>query len=266
MRNKHCLLLVVLSFSLLWGISAQAQPFLQVTGAVRQPLNLSIEDLERYQSIQVQLNEVMKDGTYRGAFYYKGVPLRTILETAAVRKEGATFSKNVDLAIRVSNKQGRKVALSWGEVFYRNPGRIVLATSAVPIIPHKDCSACHSPDVYKPCLDQLHRKIGFPKLVLTGDTYADRSLEEITAIEVLDLRPQMPSEKMEKLFSPAFTVQGSNVKAIRFTDLPDLARISLKVGRDFGIQLQAETQSSAFSPRFHDLPDILNQEILVGQH
>lgn len=221
--------------ALLLGLLAMAnahadQPTLvSVTGCVSQPLNFSLEDLERYQSISVQLNEVMEDSSYRGVFYYSGVPLRTLLETAFVQKGETAFSKGVDLAVRVRSRDGKQVALSWGEIFYKNPGRILLATSARPIMPHHDCKTCHTPEEYKPRLDQLHRKIGFPKLVVTGDAYADRCLENVSAIEVIDLCPGKPAAKMKKLFSPECTVTGRNVKTIVLRDLSNRPQRTLRV-------------------------------------
>ncbi|MDL1964660.1 MAG: hypothetical protein LWW98_10105 [Deltaproteobacteria bacterium] len=210
--------------------SFSASPsILSITGLVKQPSNLTVEDLNRYQSIQVQLNEVTEDGGYHGVFYYSGVPLRTLLELASIEKEETAFSKRVDLAILVRSKQGKQIALSWGEVFYRNPSEIIVATSAVPIMPHHDCKACHAPEVYKPRLDQLQRKIGFPKLVISGDTYADRSLEEVMSIKVLDLRPKMPAKKLKKLFSPEFTIRDTVGKTLTFKDLSPYPRKAMKV-------------------------------------
>ena len=97
---------------------------------------LSLDDLEKYQFTRVQLNEIMKDGQYNGVFYYQGVPLRIILESASIEKKVSAFTKRTDLAVVVRNSKGRQVTLSWGEIFYRNPGQYILATSAVPIMPH----------------------------------------------------------------------------------------------------------------------------------
>ena len=192
---------------------------LAITGLVRQPFNLTRQDLNGFDAIRVQLNEIMADGSFQGVFHYSGVPLKSLLELAGVEKEETAFGKKVDLAILVRNKKGDRVALSWGEVFYRNPGEIIVATSASPIMPHKDCKRCHDPEVYKPRLDRFQRKIGFPKLVISSDTYADRSLEDITSIEVLDLRPKMPAKKLKELYSTEFTIVGALEKAIAIKDL-----------------------------------------------
>ncbi|WP_028322486.1 hypothetical protein [Desulfatiglans anilini] len=207
---------------------AEVPASLSITGAVKSPLNLSLDDLAHYQSVEVQFNDVFEDGTYRGAFLYRGVPLKALLETSGIHKGDTDFNKNVDLAIVVKNKAGKQVALSWGEVFYKNPGRVVVGLSAQPIMPRKDCTLCHAPEVYKPRLDQLSRTIGFPKLIMGGDEYADRSLEAITSIEVVDLKPVVPAKKMEKLFSPEFVITGAVKNPVTVTELADHPRRSLK--------------------------------------
>ncbi len=205
---------------------ADNQPYLSIRGVVKQPLNLSLDDLEKYQSTRVQLNEIMKDGQYNGVFYYRGVPLRTILESASIEKKVSAFTKRTDLAVVVRNSKGHQATLSWGEIFYRNPGSYILATSAVPIFPHGDCGSCHEPDEYRPRLERLHRKIDFPKLVITGDVYSDRSLDGITDIQVLDLRPQAKSKKGEALFSPELNIKGETEVPLNLRELSSFPRES----------------------------------------
>ncbi len=229
MKTKFVFLILLFLVFSNGNVFAKSPSCLSVTGLVKQPLNLTVEDLERCQSMRVQLNEVTEAGDYRGVFYYRGVPLRTLLELASIEKEETAFKKKVDLAILVRNRQGRQVAISWGEVFYRNPGGIILATSAVPIVPRKDCKRCHSPEEYKPRINQLRRKIGFPKLVVSHDTYADRSLDEITSIEVVDLHPEMPTKRMQKLFSPHFTITGAVDRTLMLKDLSSYPRMKMTV-------------------------------------
>jgi hypothetical protein len=141
------LFLAILFFACL--IFAESKASISITGLVKQPLSLSADDLGRFQSVTVQLNEVLKDKTYKGAYYYKGVALRTLLDTAFIEKKVKTFSKDIDLAIKVIDREGRSVVLSWGEVYYRNSGDIIIATSATPIKPHKNCASFHE-DVNEP--------------------------------------------------------------------------------------------------------------------
>jgi len=233
--------LLFMSCTVAWA--AGPSPSLSITGLVKQPMNLSLEDLRAYQSIEVQFNELFKDGIYTGSFYYRGVPLRALLETAAIRKEEGAFNKPVDLAILIKNKKGKQTILSWGEVFYKNPGNIIVALSARPILPKKDCTKCHKPEVYQPRLDQYHRQIGFPKLVVAGDQWADRSMENISSVQVINLRPEAAPERPDKLFSSSFTVGGRVKAPLNVADLSPYPRQSVQTrhlgeGRGFhGVDL-----------------------------
>ena len=128
--KKIIAFIIILSVFICGDIFAAS---VSITGAVKQPLNLSIEDLCRFKTVQIQLNEILKDKSYRGAWFYNGVPLRTLLETAFVEKEESAFKKAIDLAVLVRNSEGEEVALSWGEIFYKNSYDIMIATSAIPI-------------------------------------------------------------------------------------------------------------------------------------
>jgi precorrin-4 methylase len=192
---------------------------LTVGGTVRQPLNLSVDDLAKFESVAVRLNEVTSDNQFHGVFLYRGVPLRAILDLASVQKEETGFSKAIDLAVIVRNSEGKTTVLSWGEVFYRNPADLMIAFSATPVMPHHTCSGCHQPSFYEPVMNQLKRKVGFPKLVVANDFFTDRSLEDVVHIEVVNLTQKSEKKKMEKLFSPGFTVKGGNGKSLEISDL-----------------------------------------------
>ncbi len=200
-----------------WAPSSQS---VSITGSVRQPLNLTVEDLQKMESLTVRLNEVTRENQYNGVFYYRGVSLKTLLELAFVQKEETQFTKVIDLAIIVRTKDGKQTVLSWGEVFFGNPEEVILAFSGVPIIPHHDCNKCHGPEVYQERLNVLSRKVGYPKLVIANDFYTGRCLEDVTNIEVVDLHLKMDVKKTQNVFSPGFTVTG-NVK--QFLNLSDLA-------------------------------------------
>jgi len=199
-------------------------PTVSVTGAVRQPLNLTLEDLQKLEAVTVRLNEVTTDHRYNGAFYFRGVPLKTLLELAYVEKEEAGFSKLTDLAIVVRNKEGKQTVLSWGEVFSSNPAEAVLAFSSAPIMPHADCKICHGPEVFQSRLDILSRRVGLPKLVVANDFYTDRSLEDVTNMEVVDLHLKMPYKRTKDLFSPSLTVTGQVKQTLNISDLASYPR------------------------------------------
>jgi precorrin-4 methylase len=198
---------------------------ISITGVVKQPLNLSMDDIRRFESVNARLNEVTSDKNFHGVFSYRGVPLRTLLELATVQKEESDFFKPVDMAIVIKNKEGQQTVLSWGEIFYRNPAEVLIAFSATPIMPHKECSGCHTTEVFKPWFDHLKRDVGLPKLIVSIDFYTDRSLENITSIEVIDLHPSMTSQKMKNLFSPKFVLSGSVKKQLEISDISSYPRL-----------------------------------------
>jgi precorrin-4 methylase/DMSO/TMAO reductase YedYZ molybdopterin-dependent catalytic subunit len=236
MRKGCNLFFCVFSVLFLFSAAAQgeAQAAMSITGAVRQPLNLTMSDLARFSAVRVRLNEVSSDKTYHGAFYVQGVPLAALLDLATIQKEGAEFSKPIDLAVVVRSRDGRQVVLSWGEVFYRNPAEVVIAVSGSPVIPHKSCGGCHSPDEYARYWDPLKRAVAYPKLVVAHDFYGDRSLEDVVNIEVVDLHAKPEGEgrggkegKPAELFSPRFTVGGVVKKTLEVSDLTGYPRVEI---------------------------------------
>jgi hypothetical protein len=233
MKIRHQMLLLMVCF-LFIAMSVSASTVLNITGEVRQPLSIDVADLDRFQTVQVQLNEVLKDKTYKGAFFYRGVALRALLDVASIEKKAKTSSKGIDLAIKITNREGKSVVLSWGEIYYRNSLDIIIATEATPIKPHKSCAKCHTDEkYYKPYLDVLDRKIEFPKLVVASDGYAERSIEDVTSIEVIDPAHSEVNKSgnsgTEKLFSPSFAITGSVKKEMTLTDLSKYPRKELRM-------------------------------------
>lgn len=203
---------------------------LTIGGAVKQPLTLTGDDLLKMESVSVRYSELTKNRDYKGTFMYRGISLRSLLEIADIQKDSSSvYQKPIDLAVVVTSKDGKKALLSWGEVFYKNPGDILIATSAKAIEPHhtKGCGDCHGPEVFQPALDQLKRKISFPKLVVVNDFYTDRSLEDVVKIEVVDFKGQSPKKEMKKLFSASFTVSNGKGKNTTVSDLSGYNRVDV---------------------------------------
>ncbi len=192
---------------------------LTVGGTVRQPLNLDTETLARLAATEVRLTDLTRDRKFEGVFNYRGVPLRTILEMAKIEKDGPGFKKTTDLAIAVRTRDGKTAVLSWGEVFYRNPENALIAVSATPVQPHmtNKCGECHSPPSYQPALDKLKRRIGFPKLVMPNDFFSDRSLEDVVAIEVIDLKGNAAKKEAVKPTTARFSITDISGKSSVFS-------------------------------------------------
>ena len=207
--------------------NAAEQQAVSITGAVEQELSLSQDDLQSLQSVTVQGNGVLHGGDFRGVFTYRGVPLHHLLRMAGMRKTEPNFNKPVDLAVLATSTQGEQVALSWGEIFFQTQSPVIVALSAEAVLPKKDCSSCHKPSTFEPRLQQYERAIGFPKLVIPSDTYADRYLEDLASLRVV--QPEAPQGDREaELHAAAFTVAGNVARKKTFRDLSHLERRTVR--------------------------------------
>lgn len=192
-----------------------ASPDFSISGAVKQPLRFSLEDLSKFQSVNVRLNEVDSAKNFQGVFNYQGIPLRTLLDLAYIQKEESRFPKALDMAIVVQNQSGKQVVLSWGEISYKNPAEIIVAFGARPLMPYRQ-------EAQKKWQDIMNRPIGLPKLIVANDFYNDRCLEDIVSIEVIDLNPKLKVQKKEKLYSPSFTISGEVKNPLKISDFSDV--------------------------------------------
>jgi len=208
------------------GWSAVSSSGFSIIGAVKQPIRLTPEDLAKFQSIHVRLNEVDSGKNFHGAFNYQGVPLRSLLELACIQKEENEFAEPLDMAIVIRNKVGKQVVLSWGEIFHRNPAEIIIAFDYSPIMPHR-------PEGYDKWSNLLERPVGFSKLVLANDFNTDRCMEEITSMEVVDLNPRLKQNKITDLQSFSFTISGSVKTPLVISDLTAYPREEVVI-KDIG--------------------------------
>lgn len=224
MKNKSILTAVLILFGLLSAVHsfAAAPPsVVRITGAVRHPMSVKVQDLAKFEHVDVRTTEVTHDGKFHGVFTFRGVPLKTLLDISHIEKEQKDFSKPVDLAILVRNKSGKQVVLSWGEIMYRNPADVILAYDATPIKPHHPVPYEKASAREKDWQDQLKRAVVFPKLVLENDFYTDRALEDVVHIEVVDLKPILKTDRKKHLFSSRLSiVSGGKTLAV----LDDLAK------------------------------------------
>lgn len=227
-RCKWTLTALLLASLTLAAVAQAAEPRLAVTGLVKQPQNLGLHDLAALAQVEVKQNDIRLNGEFRGTFRLRGVPLKSLLDLAQVGKEAGGFGKAVDLAIVVRDNAGHQVALSWGEVYHRNPAEVILALGASPVRPKKSCTGCHEADFAARWLAPLDRAVGLPKLVVTGDQFSDRSLENVVSIEVLGLPDGEWGPKPAKLYSPAFTLEAGGATH-KFESLPDLPRAEILV-------------------------------------
>ncbi len=220
---NYMIILIIISAP----VHAATKQMLNISGAVKHPMCLGLNDLGSFKTIEVHLNEITKTGQFRGVFTFQGVSLKTLLKVADIQKKKTDFKKPVDLAILIRNAEGEQIALSWSEVFYRNPGDIIIAMSSNPVFPHKGPGHFKDPQKYKNMMQTLKRKINFPKLIVAKDLFSDRCLENIVEIEVHDLHPDVPGKKSPHVYSDSFSIHGNVKNAITIGELPNYRKIQL---------------------------------------
>ena len=77
MFKKILLLAVLIAVGCFFNaqVWADAQSVISITGEVKQPLYMSMDDLKKFDSACVRLNEVSKDKSFHGVFYFHGPSL-----------------------------------------------------------------------------------------------------------------------------------------------------------------------------------------------
>lgn len=165
---------------------AKSPATVTITGLVRQPLRLGLRDLKAFDSVSVRRVDHRTDGFF-GDFECRGVPLTALISLAGPRKESSSFMRPTDLAIVVRNNSGQRALFSYGELLFRSPSDVVLAFDAEPVIPRRSCDSCHKNRSDHNWREALNRKPLLPRLVAGRDLDADRSLEGVTSIEVVEL-------------------------------------------------------------------------------
>lgn len=235
MQKKGLFLFSVLTFLLLLCFQGRAEamaegrevPVLSITGAVKQPLHLTMRDLENLQWVTLRYHVRTREGKAEGEVCYRGVPLKTLLDLAWVQKEeDALFFKPVDLAIVVKNKAGNRTALSWGEVFNRNPAEVIIALSTPESNGKQQAEAPQQPPGVETEDETLERE--FPRLVIVHDLSSDRSLKEVAQVEALNLTAGIPFEKSNSISSSQLEVTGTLTKPFISKELSQFPRIDVQ--------------------------------------
>jgi hypothetical protein len=174
--------------------AAKSPGTVSITGLVRQPLRLGLRDIRAFGSVTVRRVDHRAEGFF-GDFEFRGVPLTTLISMAGPRKESSSFMRPTDLAIVVQNESGKRVLFSYGELLFRAPSDVVLAFDAEPMIPKRSCDSCHKDRSDHNWRSVFNQKQIFPRLIAGRDLDADRSLEGVTSIEVLELFSTAPQPK-----------------------------------------------------------------------
>ena len=219
MKSKITIFFAIGAMLLILSTGAVAETVLRVSGIVNNPLALTMTDLEKFQATDVQLNDIHQDGAFQGVFNCRGVSLRNLLTLAAIEKKETDFKKQIDLAVVVKSRTGKQVTLSWGEIFYKNPDEVIITFSSSPIYPHH---ARHSleKEAYDAMMKTLNREVAYPRLVVSRDLFSDRSIESITDVVVVDVKPKVKGEKSSSVFSDSFRIVQDGKPDQLMTQLP----------------------------------------------
>jgi hypothetical protein len=188
------------------GAAAKSPAAVTITGLVRQPLRLGLGDLRAFDAVSVRRVDHRTEGFF-GDFEFRGVPLAVLLSLAGPRKESSSFMRPTDLAIVVRNDSGKRALFSYGELLFRAPSDVVLAFDAEPVIPRRSCDSCHANRSAHPWREALNRKPVLPRIVASRDLDADRSLEGVTSIEVVELFSPAPQPKGKSQPAPSQSVE-----------------------------------------------------------
>jgi hypothetical protein len=144
-----------------------------VGGEVAQSGRVETKHLQLH-SVIVKETFFNSDGTigFTGAYKYEGYSLKEILDPFVLNKKNAKeFPPLIDLYVEISNDEGDKVVLSWGEIYYPNKlNQIIIATQVMPVIPEKT-------------KDQWPLAVQ-SKLIVSNDLVSVRNIDNPTKISV----------------------------------------------------------------------------------
>jgi hypothetical protein len=217
-----------------------SSPAVTISGLVRQPLQLGLRDLQAFDMLSVRRVDYRKTGFF-GDFEFRGVPLRELILLADPWKKSGSFLRPTDLAIIVRNDLNQSALFSYGELLFRSPNDIILAVDAETMMPKRSCDTCHSDRSDHEWRKALNRKPVLPRIVARCDLDADRSIEGVTNIEVVELYSPAgqtdSNTKPEQTPSTAIKIRNSAATLATINNLESYSRHSvhaLEVGDAMG--------------------------------
>lgn len=264
----HVIVLSCILFIVPVSASQNNAPALSISGLVQRPVILSMDDLNRFQQSTVRLNEVLTNHTFTGSFLYTGVSLKSLLEFTGIARHREKHIKNIDLAVLIQSKNGKQAVLSWGEVCNRQYGDILIATRFAPVMPMMSCTRCHNDGRHAARLGTMKRNVSMPRLVLPNDIFADRCIEGITGIRIIEFPAEHKSGRNKLAESRNIRII-HNKKSRVFTSLEGYHRNDLHVlqvgdGRGYhGLKHFSGTPLADIFHKTNIIPD-LNSVIIVS--
>lgn len=151
------------------------QGTLEINGEVLKPGKVDFAGLPKREVVVKEALADKENISFRGAFRYSGYSLLDILQPFILQKANKeVFRPEIDAYIKVTNRKGESVVFSWSEIYHTaTPHRIIVATEAAPVEPHRK---------------EVNYDAGKTwKLIAGGDLYAFRYLEDPVSIAVYRL-------------------------------------------------------------------------------
>lgn len=191
-------------------------PVLSISGQVRFPFQFTLRTLNGFERTRIRVTEAVRDETvpkdrwYR-TYWYDGIPLSRFIDMAHVSKDDEAFKRPMDLVIIVYGSNGKAV-LSWPEICNADSEATMIALSAEPV-PPLTRSGPH--------------KGRFPRLVVGGDFWADRFIDNVFHIEVTHCAPPGPFRKGAHTPVPVASLIGENDQAVAIKDLSRYPRVTV---------------------------------------
>ena len=182
---------------------------LSIDGEIANPGLVDFSKLP-IRSVIVKETKLNSDGTNKfiGAYRYDGYSLFDILNTVKLQKKNAEeFPPIIDQYVEVSNANGEKVILSWGELYYpNNLHNIIIANAVMRIIPSKTKDLWPLPET--------------SKLIITSDLLTERNISNPTKITVRSADASFEVQKgMSPMYSKSFRFVGENGKETVINDI-----------------------------------------------
>jgi len=178
---------------------------IEVVGEVVNPGFVNLSRLPRH-SIIIREARLKNDIiTFSGSYRYDGHSLFDILkEKIVAKKNKAEFKSIIDLLVAVEDQKGKKVVLSWGEIYYPTAlHRILIADRVAPIIPSETREQWPLPER--------------TKLVCGNDLISERNIENPVKITVFSAPLSFPGHKgLKPLYAPGFQVYSGKGEAAVF--------------------------------------------------
>lgn len=203
-------------------------PKIEVVGELENPGIINLEKLPLRSVICKEAEFSGDKDKFIGAYRYDGYSLYDILNSFILKKKnGVEFPPIIDLYVIVTNRNGEKAVLSWGEIYYPiHRHEIIIATAVARIVPSKT--------------KELWPLPVSPKLVVSSDLITSRNISNPEKIEVVSFSGTYTINKgMSPMISQNIKVKNNDQLVATINELPENLAIesypSVFYGRGMGI-------------------------------